>query len=48
MLKCEGVDWIYMVQDRDLWMSLVNMVKDLHHLSDCCLAKEGCCIQLAR
>jgi len=26
---CEGVDWIYVAQDRDRWRALVNAVMNL-------------------
>ena len=25
---CEGIDWIELVQDRDRWLELVNVVKN--------------------
>jgi hypothetical protein len=28
-IKCEGVDWIHLVQDRDWWWALVNTVINL-------------------
>jgi hypothetical protein len=27
--RWDGMDWIYMAQDRDQWMTLVNTVMDL-------------------
>jgi hypothetical protein len=29
-IECEGVDWMHLVQDRDQWQALVNMVMNLH------------------
>jgi hypothetical protein len=28
-IGCEGMDWIHVVQDRDQWWTLVNIVMDL-------------------
>jgi hypothetical protein len=28
-LDCDGIDWIYLVQDRDQWSKIVNMVMKL-------------------
>jgi hypothetical protein len=29
ILKCEGVDWIHVAQDRVQWQNLVNIVTNL-------------------
>jgi hypothetical protein len=28
-IGCKGVDWIYLVQDTDRWMALVNTIMNL-------------------
>jgi hypothetical protein len=28
-IGCEGVDWIHLVQDRNQWQTLVNMIMNL-------------------
>jgi hypothetical protein len=28
-IGCEGVDWIYLAEDRDQWQAVVNMVMNL-------------------
>jgi len=28
-IRCEGVDWIHLAQDRDQWRALVNTVVEL-------------------
>jgi hypothetical protein len=28
-IRCEAIDWIYQVQNRDQWQVLVNMVLNL-------------------
>jgi hypothetical protein len=34
-LGCEGVSWIYLLQDRDLWQAVVNTVMNL------CVPQKG-------
>jgi len=29
-IEWEGVDWIHLAQDRDRWLTPVNMIKNLH------------------
>jgi hypothetical protein len=28
-IECDGMDWIYLAQDRDQWRALVNTVMNL-------------------
>jgi hypothetical protein len=31
-IGCDGMDWIYMAQDRDQWRALLNMVLNIQVL----------------
>jgi hypothetical protein len=40
-IECDGVDWIYMTQDRDQWKALVNTVLNIRISIKCWEVLEG-------